>query len=123
MKDVAVPIVIGLVAGISGGLFGIGGGIIIVPALVAAMGFAQQKAQGTSLFLFTMPVAILGVLEYARRDEVDFPLAGWLALGFVGGSLLGGRLAGQLDSATMQRVFAVFLMAVAVWLFIRAQNG
>jgi hypothetical protein len=123
MKEVWIPIVIGLAAGVSGGLFGIGGGIIIVPALVAALGLAQQKAQGTSLFLFTLPVAILGVLEYHRRGEVDFPLASWLALGFVGGSLLGSKLAGMLDAATMQRGFAIFLFAVAIWLFIRAQNG
>lgn len=114
-----LAIAIGLVAGVSGGLFGIGGGILIVPALVALGAFSQQRAQGTSLVALLAPVGILGLIEYWRKGEADLRVGGFIALGFVFGALFGARIAVGLSETTMRRVFAAFLIAVAVWLLTR----
>lgn len=118
--DAVLCIVIGLIAGVSGGLFGIGGGIVIVPAMVALLGFAQTKAQGTSLAVLLAPVGILGVLNYHRAGNVDYRVAAWIAGGFLLGAYVGSHVAVGLDPQTMRRAFAVFLALVAVWLFVRA---
>ncbi|MBV6457730.1 MAG: hypothetical protein HONBIEJF_00849 [Fimbriimonadaceae bacterium] len=113
---VAICLGIGLLAGVCGGLFGIGGGLVIVPAAILALGFTQHKAQGTSLALLMMPVGIFGVANYWREGQVDIVKAIWIGLGFLGGSYLGSRLALNLDPLTMRRVFAAFLIIVAVYL-------
>lgn len=117
--DIVLGLIIGAVAGVTGGLFGIGGGIIIVPALIAACQFSQQKAQGTSLVALVAPVGILGLIEYYKRGEADLKMGAIIALGFIFGSLGGAKLAVNLDEAVMRKSFAVFLVAVAVWLFTR----
>lgn len=113
---VAICLGIGLFAGVCGGLFGIGGGLVIVPAAILALGFSQHKAQGTSLALLMMPVGIFGVVNYWRDGQVDIVKAIWIGLGFLGGSYLGSKLALNLDPLTMRRVFAAFLIIVAVYL-------
>lgn len=109
-------LVIGVVAGISGGLFGIGGGILIVPALIALGGFSQQRAQGTSLVALLAPVGVLGLLEYWRKGEADPRAGAWIAAGFVLGAMSGAKIAVGLSEVTMRRVFAGFLIAVAAYL-------
>jgi len=79
-------LLVGLAAGILGGMVGIGGGIIIVPALIYLLGFSQLSAQGTSLALLMFPVGILGVIQYYKQGHVDFSIVIILALGFVMGS-------------------------------------
>lgn len=118
--EAAICIVIGLLAGISGGLFGIGGGIVIVPAMVAFLGVAQTKAQGTSLAVLLAPVGIFGVLNYHRAGNVDYRVAALIAGGFLLGAFLGSKVAVGLDPQVMRRAFAVFLALVAVWMFVRA---
>jgi uncharacterized protein len=113
--NVIVGIVIGLGAGVLAGLFGIGGGIVIVPTLVL-LGLTQKQATGTSLAALLMPVAVLGVLEYARRGEIRFPYAVGIALGLVGGALVGARLAGTLSNVALQRAFGGFLLIVGAYL-------
>src|SRR5207253_1033402 len=83
---------LGLGAGIVGGMFGIGGGLIIVPALILAFGFDQKTATGTSLLAQLLPVALLAVLEYGRRGEVDVPKGLGIACGLVFGTLIGAML-------------------------------
>lgn len=117
--DIALGLLIGVLAGVSGGLFGIGGGIIIVPALIAAFQFTQQKAQGTSLVALIAPVGILGLIEYYKRGDADLKVGATVAIGFVFGSLGGAKIATNLDEAVMRKSFAVFLVAVAIWLFTR----
>lgn len=106
-------IVIGVVGGVFSGLFGIGGGIVMVPMLVLA-GLSQREASGTSLAALLMPVAILGVLEYAKRHEIRVPYAVGMALGLLGGAYFGARLAGRLTTVALQRGFGVVLLAAAV---------
>lgn len=115
--SILLALVIGAVAGVSGGMFGIGGGIVVVPALVVAFGFSQQKAQGTSLVALLAPVGILALIDYYRRGEADLKIGALVAAGFVVGSFFGARVAGGLSEEAMRKGFAVFLVAVAIWMF------
>jgi uncharacterized protein len=103
---------IGLAAGVLSGLFGIGGGILIVPALVL-VGLTQKEATGTSLAALVMPVAILGVIEYARRHEIKVAYAIGIAAGLFVGAYFGANWAGKLSNQTLQRGFGVLLLVAA----------
>jgi len=109
---VLVGIAIGLAAGVLSGLFGIGGGILIVPALVL-LGLTQREATGTSLAALLMPVAILGVVEYARRHEIHVHYAIGIAVGLFVGAYFGAYWAGKLSNQTLQRGFGVLLIVAA----------
>jgi uncharacterized membrane protein YfcA len=117
-----VFIAIGVAAGVLSGLFGIGGGIIIVPALVLIARLAPIAATGTSLGALLLPVGALGAWEYYRRGNLNVQAALWIAIGlFVGawvGAWVGARFAQQLSPIQLRRMFAVFLAIVSVrmWL-------
>lgn len=115
----ALFVLLGLVAGAMGGLFGIGGGIVIVPALVLAAGFSQQMAQGTSMVALLAPVGIFGLLNYYRNDNADLFRGGLIALGFLAGAYFGSKLALSLDEALMRRLFSILLMVVGAYMFFR----
>jgi uncharacterized membrane protein YfcA len=112
---------IGVLSGIMSGFFGIGGGIIIIPLLVLLLGYDQLKAQGTSLGILLAPIGIFGFLQYWRNPalKMDFVAIAAIAVCFAGGALLGGKWANSLDVTTMRRVFAVFLVVVGVYQFLR----
>src|SRR5215211_6744849 len=82
-------IIIGLAAGMLSGLVGVGGGIIVVPALVFFLGFSQQQAQGTSLGLLLLPIGILAVINYYNKGHIDVRVVGIMCLAFVIGGWLG----------------------------------
>jgi uncharacterized membrane protein YfcA len=111
---IALIIVIGFAAGMLGGLIGIGGGLIVVPALVYFLSYSQHQAQGTSLGLLVLPVAILGVINYYKKGYVDPKVVGLLAIGFVLGSYLGSKYALALPQATLKKVFAIFLLILSL---------
>lgn len=117
---VLVLVLIGIVAGVAGGLFGIGGGIIIVPILVFALGYGQKLAQGTSLVALLMPVGILGLMNYYRAGQANLVAGAWIALGFLAGAFLGSKIALGLDEVTMKRTFAFFLACVALYMWFNA---
>ncbi len=109
---------VGLGAGVVGGMFGIGGGLIIVPALMLGFGLDQKTATGTSLLAQLLPVAILAVREYNRRGEIE---VGWglaIAAGLVFGTLAGARLTGLLSPTSMKRLYGVFLIAVGLYFLV-----
>ncbi len=110
---IVIGITIGLGAGVLSGLLGIGGGLVIIPALVMA-GLSQREASGTSLAALLAPVAILGVMEYARRREVHVLYAIGIGLGLFAGAYIGARLAGRISSVTLQRLFGALLAAASV---------
>jgi len=114
MQTIVLLIIIGLAAGFLGGLVGIGGGIIIVPALVFFMAFTQPEAQGTSLALILLPVSILGVINYYKNGYVDLRAVGLLAIGFTAGSYFGSKYSLSLPQETIKKVFAVFLLLVSL---------
>jgi len=112
--------VIGLVAGVVSGLFGVGGAVVIVPGLVLLLGLPQHTANGTSLAALVLPAGILiGTLEYYKRGQVNVPYAAVIAAGLLLGALVGAKLAGTLGDLALRRGFAVFLMVVALRLFVR----
>lgn len=111
---IALIIVIGFAAGMLGGLIGVGGGLIVVPALVYFLSYSQHQAQGTSLGLLVLPVAILGVINYYKKGFVDPKVVGLLAIGFVLGSYFGSKFALNIPQTTLKKVFAVFLLVLSV---------
>ncbi|MEO7766140.1 MAG: sulfite exporter TauE/SafE family protein [Ferruginibacter sp.] len=111
---ILIVILIGIVAGMLSGLVGIGGGLIIVPALVYFLGMSQHSAQGTSLAMILLPVGILAVLTYYKQGYVDIKIVGLLAIGFVAGSYLGSKIAVNLSEETIKKFFAVLMILVAV---------
>lgn len=113
-ETIVTIILIGLAAGVLGGMVGVGGGIVIVPALMYFLAFSQHEAQGNSLALMLFPVGILGVLNYYKKGYVDFRYAGLLAIGFVVGSYLGSRFSLSLPQLTVKKVFAVVMLLVAL---------
>lgn len=114
IETIIIIILLGLAAGILGGMVGVGGGIIIVPALVYFLAFSQHQAQGTSLALMLFPVGILGVINYYKKGYVDFRYAGLLAIGFVIGSYLGSKFSLSLPQVTVKKIFAVLMLLAAL---------
>jgi len=107
-------IVTGLAAGVLAGMFGIGGGVLIIPALVLLLKFTPQAATGTSLASLLLPVGALGAWAYYKEGYVRVAPAAWIALGLFIGAYFGARIALQMSSVTLQRVFSVFLAIVAI---------
>jgi len=110
-------IVVGLFAGVLAGLFGIGGGVLIVPALILFAKLPPITATGTSLGALLLPVGALGAFEYYRKGNLNIPAALWIALGLFFGAWVGAKLAHQLSPLQLRRAFAVFLVIIAgkVW--------
>jgi len=108
-------LVLGLVAGVFGGMFGIGGGLVMVPGMVLLLGFDDKKAVGTSLATILLPVGILGVLEHYRAGNIDLKIAALLGAGFVLGSFGGAAFVNQpyIDKRTFKLMYAMFLLLIA----------
>ena len=118
--NVVGSLVIGAVAGLLSGLLGIGGGVIIVPALVYGLGFSQARATGTSLAVLLPPVGVAAVLEYWRHADVDFRAAMCMAAAVVVCSWLGARLALKLDARTLKMVFGLGMTALGLYMVFEA---
>lgn len=106
---VILILLIGLAAGVLSGLVGVGGGLIIVPALIFFLGFSQHQAQGTSLGLLLLPVGILAVINYYNKGNVDVKVVAIMSVAFIAGGWLGSKLALRLPEDTVKKIFAVFL--------------
>ena len=117
---VALFLAIGLAAGVLAGLFGIGGGLLIVPALILLANFPTKVALGTSLGALLLPVGLLGAYTYYKYGNINIRASLLLALGMFFGAWLGARLAHLIPGATLQRMFAVFIVVMAVRLWIEA---
>lgn len=110
-------VVIGLAAGVLSGLFGIGGGIVIVPALLLFTRMDTITATGTSLGALLLPVGALGAWEYYRNGHLDVTAALLIAAGLFFGAFFGARVAQIVEPVLLKRGFAVFIMLVAVRIF------
>jgi uncharacterized membrane protein YfcA len=104
---------IGLAAGILSGMVGVGGGLIIVPALVFFMGFTQHQAQGTSLGLLLLPVGILAVMNYYNKGNIDIKVVLIMSIAFVLGGWIGSKIALSISQEALKKIFAIFLFYVA----------
>lgn len=105
---------LGALAGVVSGLFGIGGAVVIVPALVILFKFSQHQAQGTSLATLLLPIGLLAAWKYYSAGHVNVKAAGVMAVCFFFGGLLGAVLAEKISGIWLQRSFGVFLLAIAV---------
>src|SRR5258708_3700456 len=107
-------LLIGVFAGVAGGLFGVGGGLVMVPLLSAFWGLNQHQAQGTSLAVILLPTALPAVLLYWQKGHIGVSIVAWVAAGFLLGGLLGGAFAQDLPDQTLKRVFGCFLLLVSL---------
>ena len=115
-----VFLLIGLGAGVLSGIFGIGGGIIIVPALLFFAGMPIARATGTSLGALLLPVGALGAYEYWKHGNLDVRASLWIALGLIGGVYIGARVAQLASPLMLKRAFAILLLLVAVRVWMSA---
>lgn len=104
---------IGLIAGVFAGMFGIGGGLIIVPALLFLLGMKEVEAIGTSLAALIPPVGLLGAAEYYRNGYINLRYAGLVALGIFVGAYFGARIMVALPPEVIRRLYGVFLLVIA----------
>ncbi|HEU4828277.1 MAG TPA: sulfite exporter TauE/SafE family protein [Gemmatimonadales bacterium] len=113
-------VLVGLAAGVLAGLFGIGGGVLIVPALIYFAGMPIKTATGTSLGALLLPVGLLGAMTYWKAGHIDIRASLLVALGLFFGALVGARFALAMQTMVLQRAFALFLVAVAIRMFVKA---
>ena len=107
-------VILGVVAGIFGGMFGIGGGTILIPALVYLFGLTQHQAQGTTLAIMVPPIGLLAALRYYYSGNVKLGMAGFICLGFFVGGLIGANFVQNLSDPLLKRLFGVFLLFVSI---------
>jgi hypothetical protein len=111
---------IGLAAGVLSGLFGIGGGVLIVPALVYFAGMPIKMATGTSLGALLLPVGLLGAWTYHQAGNIDLKASLTLAVGLFFGAFVGAKLTQAMSPQLLQRLFAVFLVLMAARMWVKA---
>jgi uncharacterized protein len=114
MTSIFLYLLLGAVAGALSGLIGIGGGVIIVPALVFLFGLSQHEAQGTTLALLVPPIGFLAAWTYYRQGYVHVQMAAYICVGFVLGSFLGAKLATNLSNVLLERTFGIAMLLIAL---------
>ena len=114
MIDTIIYALIGLGAGILSGLFGVGGGILIVPALLFFKGFSQLKAQGTSLAVLLPPIGLLAFLEYYKKGNVDIFAGIIICIALFIGAKFGAQMANSLPVDLLRRLFGIFIILVGI---------
>lgn len=112
-QTILLLLVVGLLSGMLSGLIGVGGGIIIVPALIILLGFSQQQAQGTSLGILLLPVGLLAVYNYYKKGFIDIKVVLIMSVAFVIGGWFGSKIALNISQTALKRVFAVILVVIA----------
>ena len=113
-STLAISLMVGLVAGVFSGLFGIGGGVVIVPAMTLILGFDQKTATGISLGALLLPVGLPGAIRYYQAGQLDIAAAAPIAFGLLIGALFGARIALGLEPQTIRRWYGVFLFIVGI---------
>ena len=114
MIHILLYIILGLAAGFLSGVIGIGGGIIIIPVLIFLFGLSQHQAQGTTLALFVPPIGLLAAWVYYKHGYVDLRIAAFICAGFFIGGFFGAKLATKFSGLTLERVFGVALLLIAL---------
>lgn len=107
-------VILGIVAGIFGGMFGIGGGTILIPVLVYIFGLTQHQAQGTTLAIMVPPIGLLAALRYYYSGNVKLDMAAFICLGFFLGGLIGAHLVQNLSDPFLKKLFGFFLLFISL---------
>lgn len=119
LNIIILLIIIGLSAGFLSGLLGIGGGIIIVPALVLLLGMTQHEAQGTSLAVLVFPAGILALMNYYKNGYVDLKVSIILILTFIIGGYFGSLVSMEIQEKVLRKIFSIFFILVAIRMFFK----
>lgn len=114
-----ILVLIGLAAGVFGGMVGLGGGVIMIPAMIYILGVTQTTAQGTSLAVMLPPVGIMAVMNYYKAGQINIKYALIIALAFTVGGYFGSKIALNIPVTTVRKIFAVTLAAIAVQMFFK----
>ncbi len=114
MSEIVILILIGFLGGILSGSLGVGGAIIVVPALVYFLGMSQHAAQGTSIAFMLPPVGFLAAINYAKHDYINWKYAAVLSIIFVLGAYLGSKYSVNIPARTLKKVFGVFMLLAAL---------
>lgn len=112
--NIILYLLVGLLGGIVSGMLGIGGGIIMVPALALLFGLSQHQAQGTTLAIMVPPIGLLAAWTYYKSGFVDLKIAAFMCLGFFFGGLLGAKFVVGLPEPILRRIFGVALLMIAI---------
>ena len=115
-------VLLGLVGGVLVGLLGIGGGVLLVPAMVYLLHMDQHMAQGTSLFILLPPIGLGALREYWKQNQVDLHAGIWCALGMLAGGYAGSLIALPMPSRNLRGLFGCFLMLAALLLWRKTQS-
>lgn len=118
MVKLVLYLILGLVTGVFSGIVGLGGGVIILPALVFLFGLSVHQAQGTTLAMMIPPIGLLAALTYYKQGYVDLKIAALIGIGFFFGGFLGAKLAVGLPNAVLEKVFGVALLVIALKMLI-----
>lgn len=111
---ILILVLIGLFAGVLSGMIGVGGGIIIVPALIYFLGLSQLEAQGTSLALMLPPIGILGAMNYYKTGNLDWKYASVIAITFIVGGYFGSKISLNIPQEIVKKIFGGVMMFVAI---------
>lgn len=114
INEILILIAIGAAAGAFSGMFGIGGGLIMVPAMVFFLGMSQHAAQGTSLGVLVVPVAAVAAFNYYREGQLEIKYAAIIAISFVVGGYFGSKLSLGLSELMLKRIFGVLMLVMAI---------
>jgi uncharacterized protein len=114
-----VAAVIGICTGVLSGLLGIGGAVIMIPALIIFLKFNQHMAQGTALAAMILPIGLLAAYEYYKSGHVDIRIALLIAAGFIIGAYVGAKFAVQIDVNILRRIFGAALLVVSIWMIFK----
>ncbi|MFA5146474.1 MAG: sulfite exporter TauE/SafE family protein [Candidatus Omnitrophota bacterium] len=114
MKEI-LYLILGLTAGTFSGMFGIGGGTILIPGLVFLAGLTQHEAQGTTLAIMLLPIGLLAVIKYYNSGHVHFYIAAFICVGFLIGGFLGATIAEWFSNIALRKAFGIFLAVVAAY--------
>jgi len=112
--NIALYLLVGLLGGVISGMLGIGGGIVMVPALAFLFGLSQHQAQGTTLALMVPPIGLLAAWTYYKAGFVDLKIAAFVCLGFFLGGLVGAKLVVGLPDTLLRKIFGVALLIIAI---------
>src|SRR4051812_21440147 len=115
MNNPAILLLLGVCVGIYSGVMGLGGGTLMIPAMVLLLGFRQDKANATSLAVMLPPVMLPAIIRFYHENKIEVSVAVWIALGVVGGSWVGAYIAGQLNDRALKLIFGFVLMYIAAY--------
>ena len=113
VPTIILLLIVGVLAGMLSGLVGLGGGVIIVPALVYLLGFSQHQATGTSLGILLLPAGIFAVLNYYKKGYIDVKVVVLIFAGFLVGGWLGSKISLNVPEGILKKIFAIVLLLIA----------